>query len=280
MPIIPKDLYKNLLINRVQDSARVSILPRVPHLTSPLVTKFEKWSGKRKKLFFKDESQIHSYGIKDFGLSNNLFAQILSSPMRSERNCKTKMPKDFLMQLKLNLSQTGNSSKLLELAPVIQHSKFNKNSYVVNSRDLLSQQMNSSAKWVPMPVLTSQMRYFQVQDVAIDKANFLRKYEEMLSLSLRDRLIKASSSRLEPQSGDVVVCFDEESNKPIEIRRCESTSDKKINLIVFNLKYVGPTWDQLVNEHKNYKEGIFVKFSDDEKTIKLLYRILAYHYTH
>ncbi|GAV53254.1 hypothetical protein ZYGR_0AI05380 [Zygosaccharomyces rouxii] len=279
MPTISNDLYKNLLIKRVQDSARAPILPRVPHLTTPLVTKFEKWSGKRKKLFFQNESQILSYGIKNFELNNNPFAQILSSPMRSERNCKTKMPKEFLMQLKLSPTQDIDSSKSLELVPAVQHSKLDKNSYVVNSRDLLSQQLNSSGKWVPIAALTSQMRSFQMQDVGIDRSNFLAKYEEMLSSLLQDRLIDASASKLEPHDGDVVVCFDDNCNKPIEIRRCESIQNKKVKVIVFNLKYIGLAWEQLINEHKTHQEGIVIRFSKNEETIKLLYQILAYHYT-
>ncbi|CAR27261.1 hypothetical protein ZYGR_0I05350 [Zygosaccharomyces rouxii] len=280
MPMISDGFYKNLLINRVRHSTRVPILPRVPDLTTPLVTKFEKWSGKRRKLFFQNESQIHSYGIKDFELSNNLFAQLLSSPMRSERNCKTKMPKEFLMQLKLSSTQNNDSSKSLGLAPVVQHSKLNKNSYVVNSRDILSQQISSSTKWVPIAALTSQMRFFQMQDVAIDKSNFLNKYEEMLNSLLRDRLISASASKLEPQDGDVIVRFDKDGNRPIEIGQCKSIGNKEVKAILTNLKYIGPTWEQLINEHRNHEEGIVIRFSENEEAVKLLYKMLAYHYTH
>lgn len=276
-PVISDGLYKDLLIHRAQCSARVLKSSGIPQLTTPLVTKFEKWSGKRRKLLFESEDQAISLGIKNFGLKNNVFAQLLASPMRSERNCKTKMPKDLLIQLKLKSSQVHD--KPLELIPVVEHSKLNKNSYVVNSKSLLSQQIKAFGRWIPMAALISQMRFFQMQDVSIDKSKFLTDYEEALCQQLRDKLIEASNVKSELQEGDAIVCFNRDNNKGIEIRTNKLEPHKNSYIVVFNLRCNNPSFEQLINENKNHDEGIVIGCSKNASAFKLLYKILAYHCT-
>lgn len=83
---LPKSAYKKLLIDcptRVINKNRAQRVKDV----SPLITNFEKWSDKRKKLYFKDEEEmVGHFHLENFNLKNNLYGRLLASPMRAEKS--------------------------------------------------------------------------------------------------------------------------------------------------------------------------------------------------
>ncbi|AQZ16245.1 RRG8 (YPR116W) [Zygosaccharomyces parabailii] len=273
---ISHDLYKGLLVQRPAHCWRAQKL-QVPQLKSPLNTHFERWSGKKRKLFFQDETGMITQGIRSFDLANNIFANLLASPMRFERNSKMKMPKDFMIQLKLRKNQNHGNSKCLQLVPVAEHSKLRANSYVINSKHVLQQSIKAAPKWIPTPALASSMRYFRTQDVEIDKEKFLSEYENKLESLIFEILNENYKPSKPPKEWDVIVRFDQENKNTIEIcqqNSAERLTNNRSRVVLFNLVTLA-----LLKEHsmKLEKKDIVLRFPENERLIKLLYKFLAYH---
>lgn len=276
--VLTHDLYRSLLIRRGSGYKETKNL-QVPNLTSPLSTKFERWSGKRKKLYFQNEDSMITQGIKDFGLRNNVFASLLASPMRSERNCKTKIPKDFLIQLNLRKKQyQGASKKSLELIPAVEASKLSSSSYVVNSRRLLREQIKNASKWVPPQALTSNLRYFQLADVDIDKALFLSGYESKLERSIRETVPEKITSETQFKNWDVIMLWDQKNDKAIELREQASDENGKVIVILFNLRNIDGSLKSFMRDTLiGHDNGIVLRFSETQRLVKLLYKSIAYY---
>lgn len=130
-----RKLVKELLIKKRQGILAVEPTPIESIPLSPLVTNFERWSDKRRKLYFEDDKAMLDEGLQDFKLENNLFASMLASPMRCERLTRQRLPKDLLIQLKLKELQQAKHS--LKLVPTALHQKGNKSSYLLNSGKII-----------------------------------------------------------------------------------------------------------------------------------------------
>lgn len=280
---ITNNVFKELIIKKggrigTPNTTKAS---NVNNPLSPLLTNFEKWSDKRKKLYFSNENAMKSKGLKDFQLKDNVFASLIASPMRCEKITRIKAPKDLLIQLKLKKLQNHHNGKYrLELVPMAEHSKLNKSSYVVNSKNILRSQIRSATSWIPTPALISNMRYFNVSDVEIDKENFLKNYVEGLQQLIEDGLNSMGALPSIPElcDGDVVVSYDKENLRNFEILRLKSSEGNNKMAALFNLACLeDEKWAQLIIEKfKNHNMGIVLNLTREEKLIKRIYNLLTY----
>ncbi|CCD22626.1 Rrg8p NDAI_0A04700 [Naumovozyma dairenensis CBS 421] len=182
--IIPKNLYKRLLITSEDCSIDKMKQPISP---SVLLTGFERWSGKRKKLYFRSNNEITSK-VSNFNLRENIFANILSSPMRLDKVSRVKLPKELLIQLNITKHHTISTKKPLKLSAAVQNVGEGKSSYVLNNYKELSKLFKSAASWLPIPSSSSSNNYFNISDVHIDQ-NLLTEYKELLLKTVSDGLL-------------------------------------------------------------------------------------------
>lgn len=279
---ITNSIFKELVIKKSGRiaSPNTTKASDVKNPLSPLLTNFEKWSDKRRKLYFSNENAMISKGLKNFQLKGNVFASLIASPMRCERITRIKAPKDFLIQLKLKRLQHHNGKHRLQLVPMAEHSKLNKSSYVVNSKKVLASQVRSATSWIPTPALISDMRYFNVSDVEIDKENFSKSYVEELQQLVEDGLNSMSALPSQPElcNGDVLVSYDTKNVRNFEILRLKSCEGNDIMVALFNLACLeDEKWAQLIMEKfKNHDMGIALKLTREEKLIKHIYSLLTY----
>ena len=73
-----RKLVKELLIKKRQGILAVEPRPIESIPLSPLVTNFERWSDKRRKLYFEDDKTMLDEGLQDFKLENNVFDSMLA----------------------------------------------------------------------------------------------------------------------------------------------------------------------------------------------------------
>lgn len=267
---------KELLINKRRVVKESKVHETIP--LSPLVTKFEKWSDKRRKLYFEDDEAMLSKGLQDFRLEENVFASLLASPIRCERMTRHRAPKDILLQLKLKkLPALHGAKHSLQLVPSALHQQGNKSSYVVNSSKLLTKNVKSSLGWIPMPALLSGMRYFNVSDVFVDKEGFMGKYLEETQQCLKSELNKREKYETKLENWSVLVTCEEKDSIPIKILQLPSPEGETIEVVRFNLGRLGcKSWAvETVSARRNHQMGLVLKLPRDEQIVKLIYRLLA-----
>ncbi|EDO19593.1 hypothetical protein Kpol_1018p131, partial [Vanderwaltozyma polyspora DSM 70294] len=178
--------------------------------SSPLLTNFEKWSDKRKKLLFENELALLRSGISDFGLEKNIFAKLLSSPIRCERMAWSRSPADLLMQVKINSIKASNalSNKKFELISGIGNLKGSKNAYLVNSEKLLSKKGLSHEGWIMSILTASSLHSIDLQDILIDNKKLVAGYREQLESSIIAGLENVAKNLIS-RDHSVVLSFDE-----------------------------------------------------------------------
>ncbi|CCF55980.1 hypothetical protein KAFR_0A05450 [Kazachstania africana CBS 2517] len=203
-------LIKNDKVNR--------IMPHLPDKTSPLFTQFERWSGKKKRLYITNNSEP---GTNPFHLSQNLFANLVASPMRHERFSKTKSPKLLLIQSKIDMK-----SKQLKLCSI--QSRTGKNSYVLNSEKVLEKMAKSPMVLSPLHLYSSKITNLNPSDIAMDKQSFLENYRIELINSIKQAY--KNHLKNEAKEGDIGVIYDESNPKIMEIINILKGRQLQINL--------------------------------------------------
>lgn len=266
---------KELLVTRrtpevVKSGPRPVQVPK-----SPLLTNFEKWSDKKRKLYFDNDNSMVANGLGSFHLNRNLFASLLASPVRCDRISRHKVPRDYLSQLKLNNLQPKLGKHSLQLGFGNEDCKGGKSSYVVNSNELLKKNVKSASSWIPIPTLVSNMRYFNVSDVLVDKDNFANDSVTELRRGLDRELGKLpkNGQRATLKRWDTVVCLDPNASSPFKIIRRES-----LEVIMFNVKFLDsePWVREAIQSHKNHELGLVLKLPRDSDLVKQIYRIWAF----
>lgn len=265
-----RKLVKELLIKKRQGILAVEPTPIESIPLSPLVTNFERWSDKRRKLYFEDDKAMLDEGLQDFKLENNLFASMLASPMRCERLTRQRLPKDLLIQL--NLKELQQAKHSLKLVPTALHQKGNKSSYLLNSGKIIKKNAKLSPSWIPIPALLSGMRYFKVSDVFIDREDFLEEYYKETQEYLESELNKVKNCETVLRNWSIVVAYDEGSTNLIEL-----LSMGTLEILKFNLDCLvcASPLRQIVESKSNHDLGLVLQLPRDEKIVKLLYRLLA-----
>lgn len=268
-----RKLVKELLIKKRQGILAVEPTPIESIPLSPLVTNFERWSDKRRKLYFEDDKTMLDEGLQDFKLENNVFASMLASPMRCERLTRQRVPKDLLIQLKLQkLPDVQGAKHSLKLVPTALHQKGNKSSYLLNSGKIIKKNAKLSPSWIPIPALLSGMRYFKVSDVFIDRDNFLEEYSKETQEYLESELNKVKNYETVLRNWSIVVAYDEGNTNSIELLSMGALEILKLNLGC--LGCASPL-RQIVEFKSNHDLGFVLELPRDEKIVKLLYRLLA-----
>lgn len=276
-----REASKNLI------GRNITRLPTAPTVTTPLLTNFTKWSDKKKKLSFKSEKDFSSV-LPNFHLEKNLLAQLLASPMRCDRVTRLKVPKDFLIQLKLKKLNNNEAerdaskrNKTLELLPLVEHSRISQSSYVSNSLQTLADKSTSFGKWIPMSVLTSDMRNFSVSEIDFEKNTFLSQYkQDMLHLIMEGlkELVTTQKERTPVilEDWDILVTYD--ASNPIDLELKTLSQTDRLTIIVLNLARANSEeLESMVNGPlKNNDSGIVLKFLKSESLVRLVYKLLAF----
>lgn len=281
---LSKELVKDLLVETKRRHAPHNRLRRGFDLQgkqSPLISNFEKWAGKKKKLYFENERTLISKGIQNFNLNRNVFAKLLASPMRCEKITKLKAPRDTLIQLKLRQAQQPIETKKcdLELLPLPLFSKLHKSSYICNSSNLLEDNIKAAKKWIPIPALLSDMRYYSASDVKIDLANFLPTFLNELQMAIEMRLPQLDDDAAPLQNWDVLVDYDESKNsRGFEIFNHISPEGSSVSLIKFNLSCVADkNWAKnCIKKFKNHASTIILRLPKDKEAIQGFQRLIAF----
>lgn len=189
MPI-SEELYKKILIpiNKKRTVSKASIL------VSPLITNFERWSGKKIKLQRSE--------IEPINLQNNVFANILASPVRLDRVSKTRLPRLLLNQINLNLKdkdlKLGAGKALKE-----QHS------YVLTPLRILQKNVKAAATLLPLHVLSSGK--LNLSSMKMDTQTMLTSYKAELLQELTKQL-----TCLKPNpDGDITLTYDKNNSQTV-----------------------------------------------------------------
>ncbi|SCV03113.1 LAMI_0H05578g1_1 [Lachancea mirantina] len=148
---------------------------------SPMIENFHKWAGKKQKLYFQSVRDA-DLKLRLFGLQNNVYADVLASPMRQDTIAKARIPRDLLLKLKLvpKLKQSKDLIYEVDSAICCDETKgipF----YVVNNRDFLMKNSKTHKQWLPVNLHTSQSRMIALPDVDFNVNRLLNRHEKKLS---------------------------------------------------------------------------------------------------
>lgn len=273
-----RKLVRDLLIKKRQGKSiqNVKQVDSIP--LSPLLTNFEKWSDKRRKLYFEDDISMDTAGLQSFSLDENMFASLLASPMRCERMTRLRAPKDLLLQLKLKkLPDTKGERHSLQLLPSAVHQKGDKSSYIVNSSELIHRNAKSSGSWIPIPALLSSMRYFSVPNVLVDRNSFLEAYQNDICQQLEEELGKVAGRETILEDRSIRVTCDDRSGSPITVQFVKNGEGRSIEVVQLNLASLRhlSRLQQIIESANIRGSGLVLKLPRDEKIVKLLYRLLG-----
>ncbi|CCE63034.1 hypothetical protein TPHA_0D04000 [Tetrapisispora phaffii CBS 4417] len=182
----------DISIKPIQSSRKV--LYNIEAVKSPLITSFERWSGKRKKILLNNKNFIDNFNLDTWKLTDNIFANLLSSDMRSELSTRTRLPKDFLLQLKatkIEESEREDSGKKVDFQTSLIQSKIGRNSYILNSKKLTSKLQFTYMKYIPNALLRNYIRVFNVSDIKYCDEDNIEKYLDNIN-----RLLKSTKRTL------------------------------------------------------------------------------------
>ncbi|CAI4055086.1 hypothetical protein SUVZ_16G3870 [Saccharomyces uvarum] len=270
---LTESLYKKLLINVPTKGVEVS---RSRHIkdVSPVVTHFEKWSDKRKKLYFKDEKEMMEENhLGNFDLENNVYGRLLASPMRAEKISKLKSCRELLIPLKV-IPMVGNdqhAENKLKLAPILDYSKPYKSSYILNSASIVRDNLAAATSWFPLSILQGSPS----RKLVVDATTFLSEYNVQLRELIISRLSEIKS--VEPSSKDrVLLIYDETKTIPIEVQHVKGAGGLKFTQSIFNLGCLRMlALESMINKDA-IKEGIYLDANNDKDLIKHLYRCILF----
>ncbi|CAI4054013.1 Rrg8p SKDI_16G3740 [Saccharomyces kudriavzevii IFO 1802] len=270
---LPKSLYKKLLIDVPAKGANLNCRQSATNV-SPVVTNFEKWSGKRRKIYFKDEEEMMIQNhLENFNLRNNVYGRILASPMRAEKISKLKSCRELLIPLKVvstdEKDHIAENSKL-KLVPILEYSRPCKSSYILNSASIVRDNLAAGKSWFPLSILQSSTQ----KKLVLDTSTFISEYSNQLLELIRARLTEASNVEPSPKNR-VLVTYDETNTAPIEIERIED-GELRVTQSVFNLSCLqAPALEATMNKDEANK-GIYLDADHDKDLIKHLYRIILF----
>ncbi|CCK68418.1 Rrg8p KNAG_0A07650 [Huiozyma naganishii CBS 8797] len=259
MPI-SEQLYKSILLSRKSKRLPPS---KVAAVASPLLTNFEKWSGKKIRL---------NLGKVEFeNLSENLFAQVLSSPNRLDRISRLKMPSDLLLQMKLDLSECSKSLKL-----PLHSDKSGKNSYVVNSLAMLKSKIKSAASVLPLHILASNNA--NMKGVALNRDKLLRDYQDSMTETIASQLNRVSRVPKSVNQNDIFVVYDDKATSAIELREVTDPTNSKTStqVIVFNFAHLAPLQPLKQIIDSTTDKRIHLSMASNQELIKLIFKYLSF----
>ena len=256
---------------------------KVPEVRSPLLTNFHRWAGKERVLKLTDKEQVtEAVGNSSWDLSKNLFANLLASPMRSDKASRFKFPRDLLIQMKLVQTGNENPGKLATLMPLINMKSGKSSSYVANSLKIFKGKKPSLGQLVPTAVNDSGIANISLSDIVLDKSLFTEKHQEELLQCIENCMTqlvdqRKSSVPVVVEDWDVVLTYDHNNDNDIELVRLKQLP-KDPTVIILNLKVVeNDSIRALINDKlKNHEVGVVLKFLKDERLIRLVYSLLNF----
>ena len=238
-----------------------------PSSKSPLVTDFQKWGGRKKRLYFKRSTDLEALRIPDFKLDRNVFAKLLVSPMRYDRLSRVKLPRELMIQVKTSLDGRSLPS------PMVTHTKERKNAYLVNSIDCIKESVKSAALLVPLDILTSRGIPSQSKalservDVSVMFQDYLRDLEEVVLNGL------SSVKEISPKGVDVCVIYDESDPNSVGFKMFQLGGEER-KLPYFNLGTLGDEkWKNTI--YSSTKGCVSLNVNIHWDLIVLVYRLLT-----
>lgn len=270
---LAESLYKKLLINVPTKGVEVSCSRHIKDV-SPVVTHFEKWSDKRKKLYFKDEKEMMEENhLGNFDLENNAYGRLLASPMRAEKISKLKSCRELLIPLKV-IPMVGNdqhAENKLKLAPILDYSKPYKSSYVLNSASIVRDNLAAATSWFPLSILQGSPS----RKLVVDAATFLSEYNVQVQELIISRLSEIKS--VVPSSKNrVLLMYDETKTIPIEVQHVKGADGLKFTQSIFNLGCLQTLPSGSMINKDAIKKGIYLDANIDKDLIKYLYKFILF----
>lgn len=250
-------------------------IPKKPSCdASPLISNFENWSGKPRKLYLRDARSMKRQGLP-YELNSNMFAQLLASPMRLDKITRVRAPKELLVQIKLRKADTDISAargKPFELRPSFGMERGHPTSYVSNSVALVHKYASSAMKWLPSSA-NSTIRHINQADVATQPEWYSQAYTEQMLGSLREALsstLMHLGKAPESDPRDVIIVCNPQL-PAISLRKSENTFIA-LATTVFNLYPIkDPELEKVVNNR-----DIELCSSKHRSLCFLIYRLLAF----
>lgn len=247
MPISEK-LYKKILIPINKKSTLQDTVNKASIVVSPLITNFEKWSGKQIRLLRNE--------IEPIDLQNNVFASILASPVRLDRVSKTRLPRLLLNRINLNIKdkelKLGAGKALKE-----QHS------YVLTPLRILHKNVKAAANILPLHVLSSGK--INLSDMKMDTPSMLTSYKAELLQELTKQL-----TVIKPHpDGDIKLTYDKTNNQTVFFAK----SSKGSIQLCFNLSLL----DAYEPLHKAWEDdSIHILSSENIALLIQVYKVLKF----
>lgn len=219
------------------------------------------------------------------GLDCNLFASLLSSPMRCDKIAKLKTPQDMLIKLKVRQSKTAevdSPQKQIDsfnLLPVVKSDKIGQSSYVTNNLRALENDAKKANNALPTSVRNSTMRSIESSEIKVDITSIIANNKQGLLNLIKKELKKHQVAEREPlleTTNDVVfLVFDDKLDNDIEIGPSKEGGERKT--ITLNLKNLGHSeLGRIMGA--DFVEGgrrIFLRFSQHQELIIAVYKLLA-----
>lgn len=275
--------WKQFLVSRGRKFTKKKL--EAPKVQSPLLTNFHQWAGKKRLFEFNDSDEVSKVlGNESWGVSKNLFANILASPMRTDMSKRIKLPRELLIQIKLEpIKNDTNEGKLVALRPQLEISKGGNNSYICNSLRFLQGKRASLGQLVPNSVHSSNTCTLNMNEILMDKRLFTEKYQQDLSeciTTLLESLCERTDKENAPvtvEDWDVILTYDEKNNNDIELVKLKHLPSVP-TVIILNLKLLdNDSIGRLINDKlRNHDIGVVLKFLKDERLIKLVYSLLNF----
>lgn len=253
-----RKLYERLLM-----PVRQRFRAETESTVSPLLTRFECWSDKKRKLFFQDYKEYADLGVTDFELDTNTLAGLIASPMRSERNSRSRAPKGLLIQLK------PTSKK--QLKPIVHHYRSRVSTYICNNKAALSLKMCDPSLWKT----TQHLQTPNDLEVPSDKTQFLTEYAAELQKQLCDSFSGKDITELTeraPTRNDVQCHIDRASSKIF------TTVDVSPNtkILAVNIASSTRNFPQEVVESIENKGPLILRNPEDSLLISVVYKTVSF----
>lgn len=257
---------------RIKIPSKKAVRPP-PERTSPLFTHFERWAGKKRRLFFKEAAQIKQLESPALNLTNNPFARILASPMRLDRLSGIKMPRELTIQVNSRLTDPTN----VLLAPLFSHNANDKHSYVLNKAKAILKRANNPRAVLPLHTLR------EITDEGMDKAvKGKSKRTDPLQVGEFTAKIKDTLWEMLTQdrkstgvSGSQVKIISDKK-QPLQLNISTSNQDKSY-IITINLAMLEEARiDKFLSGQKNSELLLDVANTDNTKLILYILRVVTF----
>ncbi|CDO93935.1 unnamed protein product [Kluyveromyces dobzhanskii CBS 2104] len=276
--------WRKLFVSRANAGKNTSKKTlKVPEVRSPLLTNFHRWAGKERVLKLTGKEQLdEAFGGNSWNLGNNLLANMLASPMRTDKVSRIKFPRDLLIQLKLVKTGDEKAGKLATLVPQIDLRKGKTSSYVANSLKLFGSKKVSLGNMVPSAVNDSNTVNISLTDIVLNKDLFTERYRTDMLRCIEDCMNQLhirhySEVPVTVEDWDVVLTYSRSNENDIEVVRLKQLPGEP-TVIILNLKILeNDSIGSLVNgKLKNHDTGVVLKFLKDERLIRLVYSLLNF----